>query len=280
MSSTPKVKLPSIAELTSQLVLPKSSLDTLPLLLIFRAPLPHTGHLPLALLDQLVMVPFHPANQPQYQYYSSNVPPPGFYQHASLHKVYYQPVAGATLNYQPQAAKSYSVAEVINKPMNKCHRCGTTETPEWRRGPNGLRTLCNACGLFHAKLVKRKGAVLAAEEVLNNKVCKGKNGRRVSIKKQAMDESKKRMKEAQVTEIPPIPYAAPSGFDASPSHRVSAPPAPHHMAFASAPGTEYLYHVQPGMGSIPLLGLAWGPRLELPGPLLTRQHQSLPPLRN
>lgn len=29
----------------------------------------------------------------------------------------------------------------------KCHSCGTTETPEWRRGPDGARTLCNACGL-------------------------------------------------------------------------------------------------------------------------------------
>lgn len=52
-----------------------------------------------------------------------------------------------------------------------------------------MRTLCNACGLFHAKLVKRKGAALAAEEVLNNKVCKGKNGRRISIKKHLLNES-------------------------------------------------------------------------------------------
>lgn len=29
----------------------------------------------------------------------------------------------------------------------KCHSCSTTETPEWRRGPDGARTLCNACGL-------------------------------------------------------------------------------------------------------------------------------------
>ncbi|KAG1196861.1 hypothetical protein G6F70_007105 [Rhizopus microsporus] len=41
---------------------------------------------------------------------------------------------------------------------HKCHSCGTTETPEWRRGPDGARTLCNACGLHYAKLV-RKGAI-------------------------------------------------------------------------------------------------------------------------
>ncbi|ODV78549.1 uncharacterized protein CANTADRAFT_34708, partial [Suhomyces tanzawaensis NRRL Y-17324] len=103
--------------------------------------------------------------------------------------IYYQNSSnGAPVAPYP-VAQQYVLPEVINKPTNKCHRCGTTETPEWRRGPNGVRTLCNACGLFHAKLVKRKGAALAAEEVLNNKVCKGKNGRRISLKKHLLNES-------------------------------------------------------------------------------------------
>jgi hypothetical protein len=29
----------------------------------------------------------------------------------------------------------------------KCEVCGVTETPQWRRGPSGKRTLCNACGV-------------------------------------------------------------------------------------------------------------------------------------
>jgi hypothetical protein len=45
----------------------------------------------------------------------------------------------------------------------RCRQCGNTETPEWRRGPEGARTLCNACGLYHAKLVKKKGEVVAAQ---------------------------------------------------------------------------------------------------------------------
>ncbi|KAK9767496.1 hypothetical protein K7432_002680 [Basidiobolus ranarum] len=28
-----------------------------------------------------------------------------------------------------------------------CHSCNCTDTPEWRKGPLGPRTLCNACGL-------------------------------------------------------------------------------------------------------------------------------------
>jgi len=41
-----------------------------------------------------------------------------------------------------------------------CRTCLTTETPEWRRGPDGPRTLCNACGLKWAKkqrAMKREG---------------------------------------------------------------------------------------------------------------------------
>ncbi|KAI5954800.1 hypothetical protein KGF57_003824 [Candida theae] len=86
-------------------------------------------------------------------------------------------------NHGLQMNQPYTITEVVPKTANKCHRCGTTETPEWRRGPKGVRTLCNACGLFHAKLVKRKGAAVAAEEVLNNRVTKGKNGRRISTRK-------------------------------------------------------------------------------------------------
>lgn len=32
-----------------------------------------------------------------------------------------------------------------DKPAPYCRGCGATETPEWRRGPLGPRTLCNAC---------------------------------------------------------------------------------------------------------------------------------------
>ncbi|KAF9649197.1 hypothetical protein BDM02DRAFT_3186495 [Thelephora ganbajun] len=38
-----------------------------------------------------------------------------------------------------------------------CLGCKATSTPEWRRGPMGPRTLCNACGLVYAKLIKRRG---------------------------------------------------------------------------------------------------------------------------
>ncbi|KAI9189704.1 hypothetical protein H9P43_001137 [Blastocladiella emersonii ATCC 22665] len=38
----------------------------------------------------------------------------------------------------------------------RCHSCNATETPEWRRGPDGRATLCNACGLHWAKLQRQR----------------------------------------------------------------------------------------------------------------------------
>ncbi|KAF9500816.1 hypothetical protein BDN71DRAFT_1381005 [Pleurotus eryngii] len=36
-----------------------------------------------------------------------------------------------------------------------CITCGRTDSPEWRKGPQGPKTLCNACGLRWAKQIRR-----------------------------------------------------------------------------------------------------------------------------
>ncbi|KAH8117038.1 hypothetical protein DFH11DRAFT_1146438 [Phellopilus nigrolimitatus] len=36
-----------------------------------------------------------------------------------------------------------------------CVTCGRTDSPEWRKGPKGPKTLCNACGLRWAKRAKK-----------------------------------------------------------------------------------------------------------------------------
>ncbi|KAK9688088.1 white collar 2 type of transcription factor [Basidiobolus ranarum] len=37
-----------------------------------------------------------------------------------------------------------------------CTECGTTDSPEWRKGPLGVKTLCNACGLRWSKKSRRE----------------------------------------------------------------------------------------------------------------------------
>ncbi|KAL9039839.1 MAG: hypothetical protein Q9214_004713 [Letrouitia sp. 1 TL-2023] len=50
----------------------------------------------------------------------------------------------------------------------RCHSCNRAETPEWRRGPDGVRILCNSCCLHYAKLT-RKPRNQAAEGPSNPK---------------------------------------------------------------------------------------------------------------
>ena len=45
-----------------------------------------------------------------------------------------------------------------------CADCGTLDSPEWRKGPKGPKTLCNACGLRWAKKEKKR----TGEEVKND----------------------------------------------------------------------------------------------------------------
>lgn len=47
--------------------------------------------------------------------------------------------------------------ELSTRPNIACQHCASKKTPEWRRGPDGSRTLCNACGLFYSKMIKKYG---------------------------------------------------------------------------------------------------------------------------
>ncbi|EGG20493.1 putative GATA-binding transcription factor [Cavenderia fasciculata] len=62
----------------------------------------------------------------------------------------------------------------MNKDSLICFKCQTKTTPEWRKGPEGPATLCNACGLSYAKKLKieanRKKNQLLPHSVLNNSI--------------------------------------------------------------------------------------------------------------
>ncbi|KAI4724085.1 hypothetical protein E4T49_08187 [Aureobasidium sp. EXF-10728] len=45
-----------------------------------------------------------------------------------------------------------------------CKECGTTNSPEWRRGPLGSKTLCNACGLRWSKAQKEPTSLQMKDE--------------------------------------------------------------------------------------------------------------------
>jgi len=70
-----------------------------------------------------------------------------------------------------------------------CKGCDATSTPEWRRGPLGPRTLCNACGLVYAKMLKRRSREANA----------AKSG---ASKPQDVDSADEGMSEPDTTESP------------------------------------------------------------------------------
>lgn len=70
---------------------------------------------------------------------------------------------------QKRARRTKAKPEMANL---RCLHCGETDTPEWRRGPAGPKTLCNACGLQYAKFLreadKREKCRLPLSLVLNS----------------------------------------------------------------------------------------------------------------
>ncbi|KAI5823292.1 hypothetical protein K523DRAFT_255429 [Schizophyllum commune Tattone D] len=56
----------------------------------------------------------------------------------------------------PPAVGQSQLIHAVEGEGQTCLCCDATTTPEWRRGPMGPRTLCNACGLVYAKMVKKR----------------------------------------------------------------------------------------------------------------------------
>ncbi|SCZ97435.1 BZ3500_MvSof-1268-A1-R1_Chr4-2g07212 [Microbotryum saponariae] len=50
-----------------------------------------------------------------------------------------------------------------------CRDCGTVDSPEWRKGPDGPKSLCNACGLRYAKASSKANKESKAEKAKPDK---------------------------------------------------------------------------------------------------------------
>eukprot|EP01098_Paradermamoeba_levis_P012636 TRINITY_DN5564_c0_g5_i2.p1 TRINITY_DN5564_c0_g5~~TRINITY_DN5564_c0_g5_i2.p1 ORF type:complete len:219 (+),score=45.42 TRINITY_DN5564_c0_g5_i2:176-832(+) len=53
------------------------------------------------------------------------------------------------------SAKKKRGRKCIDKTEFVCHGCKTKKTPEWRKGPDGRNTLCNACGIRWSKKLRQ-----------------------------------------------------------------------------------------------------------------------------
>lgn len=48
---------------------------------------------------------------------------------------------------QPRLGNLNQLALAIGSSVQRCQECGTNDTPLWRHGPSGPKSMCNACGI-------------------------------------------------------------------------------------------------------------------------------------
>eukprot|EP00741_Cyanophora_paradoxa_P012439 tig00020610_g12018.t1 len=112
--------------------------------------------------------PRHAESAPQSPMRRGAAPPSSSSSAASVPSMSKKPLAGAKRGREAEAtvpAEEVSAgsggsdaegaaAGALATDKLQCHHCGTRCTSQWRKGPHGINTLCNACGLRW----KRKGA--------------------------------------------------------------------------------------------------------------------------
>lgn len=76
---------------------------------------------------------------------------------------------------------------------NMCQSCNATSTPEWRKGPMGPRSLCNACGLLYAKMCRKSESVAMLD-------AESKQEDPIKARQAAIDELNKPEKQQQFLE--------------------------------------------------------------------------------
>lgn len=74
--------------------------------------------------------------------------------------------------------------------QGRCHSCNISETPEWRRGPDGARTLCNACGLRKSFSVTNKAAKHSILTIDYAKLAKKKVKKDDDMKKETLEQNR------------------------------------------------------------------------------------------
>ncbi|KAJ2708027.1 hypothetical protein H4R19_004845 [Coemansia spiralis] len=72
--------------------------------------------------------------------------------HGMMHEQYHSVVGAAIAS--PRSAGPL-MAGRAEREKKTCKSCGTDSSPEWRKGPTGHKTLCNACGLRYARSISR-----------------------------------------------------------------------------------------------------------------------------
>ncbi|KIM49364.1 hypothetical protein M413DRAFT_105950 [Hebeloma cylindrosporum] len=67
----------------------------------------------------------------------------------------YNSISANPDDHRDEGSKKKKLKRTQNAEQYVCITCGRTDSPEWRKGPLGPKTLCNACGLRWAKQMRK-----------------------------------------------------------------------------------------------------------------------------
>ncbi|BGO94347.1 hypothetical protein NBRC10512_002795 [Rhodotorula toruloides] len=145
----------------------------------------------------------------------------------------------------------------VFKPNPKaCESCGTVNSPEWRKGPTGAKTLCNACGLRYARSVARakKQAEIAANGGVAPKKGK-KKGKAAAVASavtgdDAPQASGSTPYSQEASPMPGSQYDLVSAYTRGPSHPTPKPYTPYHTTAPGMPG-QYSHVGSPTVAHAP-----------------------------
>ncbi|GAA5825820.1 hypothetical protein JCM11251_000014 [Rhodosporidiobolus azoricus] len=139
---------------------------------------------------------------------------------------------------------------VFKPNVKACESCGTVNSPEWRKGPTGAKSLCNACGLRYARSVARQKK--QAEAAANGGVAakgkgKKKAGKAAAAAAALADKGAKNDGSPEGSSTPslpphsqpsPIHTSLPGGYDLSAYARASPKPyTPYHTTAPAYPSS-------------------------------------------
>ncbi|KAG0044856.1 hypothetical protein BGZ83_009885 [Gryganskiella cystojenkinii] len=102
----------------------------------------------------------------------------------------------------------------IPQEEKSCESCGTTNSPEWRRGQSGKKDLCNACGLRYSRSVARQNRQAQKQlEGKNNPKVKGpkapkapKSGTKKAVDTEANQDKNHQQQQQQLLQQPHLQY--------------------------------------------------------------------------
>lgn len=147
-------------------------------------------------------------------------------------------------------------------PEKACASCGIRNSPEWRKGPGGRKSLCNACGLRFGRQIQRQQKLLEAALEAGGEDALHQAAAALGSTEGAQEATEavlKKAKQSGIVRTHSSPKLTPAPLGPGPTH---------HPSYSSHLSSHPFRFSHPGPGALPP-GPAPGPTPETSSPAST-----------